>query len=357
MEGKLQFSPDNVLSFALMILYGCQQSYAKFWTQREIDGFFFNQFLNPELQQELRRQRRMIFGQEASLLPCRWDEPNARSILMPPWGDQRDVLQEHFYRRGQNPETGKRIIADPVAESVLRKYGVRRDYFVAALLHDTPVTFQGVFSRPEYGPVTDPTFVGMNTEEPTPYFRIGIYGGPLNKMVRDFIMSQYQTVFLQKFLRDIQKEVSPAKFELWTQPGSTVRARFVELGLPCLEILSLPPFASATALLQTAKNAFHEYNSKLPGSKSVKPAIRVWAAYLLAEKCGLTNIEAIRIWNDQLGDEHRIPYTLDASSLGMRGERVTTSGESHFSGQKSDLIARIDHYREVLPTRMTRRVY
>ena len=41
---------DEIFAFAEMIIFGLSEPGGATWTQREIDGFFYNEYLNQPLQ-------------------------------------------------------------------------------------------------------------------------------------------------------------------------------------------------------------------------------------------------------------------------------------------------------------------
>ena len=61
---------DEVLSFAESIIYGYTQDWGESFTQREVDGFFYNQFLNAPLLSAIREARNLGLGREDVPYPC-----------------------------------------------------------------------------------------------------------------------------------------------------------------------------------------------------------------------------------------------------------------------------------------------
>lgn len=78
---------DDIFEFAETILFGLGTPVGKTWSQREIDGFFYNQFLNRPLHLSLREARRIRMGHEEPPYPCQWNDPNAPSLFLGPCGN------------------------------------------------------------------------------------------------------------------------------------------------------------------------------------------------------------------------------------------------------------------------------
>ena len=55
----------KVLDFANSLMLGCSEEWGASWAQVEIDGFFFNQFLNPGLQSAIRLARLNVVCSES----------------------------------------------------------------------------------------------------------------------------------------------------------------------------------------------------------------------------------------------------------------------------------------------------
>jgi hypothetical protein len=60
---------------------------------------------------------------------------------------------------------------------------------------------------------------------------------------------------------------------------------------------------------------------------------------LLADRCSLSNREAIGLWNEKVADRH---------AYSMLEESFTNSGEIQFSRDKANLVSRIAHYERYL---------
>ena len=87
----------NIWTFAESIFFGSQRNWGRSWTQIEIDGFFFNHFLNPDLQAALSGIREELFGDTP--FPCQWNDPDAQKLFVSPWGGNGnlgDVYQDLF---------------------------------------------------------------------------------------------------------------------------------------------------------------------------------------------------------------------------------------------------------------------
>jgi hypothetical protein len=69
----VSISSDEILSFAKQVAFALSQSWGKNWTSREVDGCFYNHYLNPKLQHALRNIRLRHLGQEGPPLPSRFD--------------------------------------------------------------------------------------------------------------------------------------------------------------------------------------------------------------------------------------------------------------------------------------------
>jgi hypothetical protein len=59
------------------------------WTQRQIDGFFYNEFINDAVNDALRKLRKLVLLQEEPPYPCRGDYTDAPF----PWGNSDVELQ------------------------------------------------------------------------------------------------------------------------------------------------------------------------------------------------------------------------------------------------------------------------
>ena len=89
---------EDIISFSEQIIYGSKQSWGKYWTHREIDGFFYNQFLNLPLQTAIQEARKQRLNREEAPYPCHWSSPEAEVLFVEPWGDggSLDDLNEYF---------------------------------------------------------------------------------------------------------------------------------------------------------------------------------------------------------------------------------------------------------------------
>ena len=89
---------EDVISFARLIFHGSEQSWGRSWHQREIDGFFYNRFLNHDLQTAIREARVNSWGREDAPYPCQWNDETAKSQFVKPSGENGslDELDEYF---------------------------------------------------------------------------------------------------------------------------------------------------------------------------------------------------------------------------------------------------------------------
>ena len=131
--------------------------------------------------------------------------------------------------------------------------------------------------------------------------------------------------------------------------GANVVARLLVEKPVRIQAVSYAPYATPNVFKQVVKEAVEEHGAKLPGKKkqAIEPTIREWVVYLLATLCGFSNREAINLWNDRLGIKLNFPYRMQNAD-GLRGNSVTSVGESQFSRDKAGLDRRINHYRSTL---------
>ena len=61
-------------------MFGCTQNWGGLWTLREIDGLFYNQYRNPNLQHVLKCVRKRFLNSEEPPYPCLWDSEDADTI-------------------------------------------------------------------------------------------------------------------------------------------------------------------------------------------------------------------------------------------------------------------------------------
>ena len=338
--------PDEIISFSEQLIYGSKQSWGKSWTQREIDGFFYNRFLNPSLQAAIEYAQVYLLGGDAPPYPCQWNNPDAEKSFVRPWGKNGSlggVYQDRF-PGGPGPLTAHSKVIPAVAR-LQQEFCLPEDYLQCTLVHGTPVPFKRFNAYPQYGR--------------PPFFRVIIYGFPFRRAEQDSIKLSY-TDFWQ-WVKRFSDRGRPETINLGAfSVGRNVTSTFYEAG-PCrLEVRSDPPYASPSTLVEVLKEAVHGHERNLVGSSvgsaSVPPTIRAWTVYLLTEMCGLRNKEAIKLWNDKLGGYLGNPYNLDENSFeprpGLylpRGLIVTSSGEAHFSRDKRDLKQRITHYDQPWP--------
>ena len=75
--------------------------------------------------------------------------------------------------------------------------------------------------------------------------------------------------------------------------------------------------------------------------------------YLLNEHCRLSNRQAIRLWNKELGTSRGLAYTMEEAEADLQGANVSQSGEANYSKAKGELKKRIASYQSALTTRTT----
>ena len=75
---------DDIISFSEQIIYGYTQTWGRSWTQREIDGFYYNDYMNHRFQLALGRARKNRQWQQEPPQPCRWTDANAKELLISP---------------------------------------------------------------------------------------------------------------------------------------------------------------------------------------------------------------------------------------------------------------------------------
>ena len=332
---------DDIFTFAKMILFGLSEPDGEEWAQREIDGFFYNEFLNPPLQLALKEARRIRMGREDPPYPCRWNETGAQDMFLPPWGNgslYRREEPEKSYLAVSYPKERHRfdwmpdeLIGDT---SLLEGFAVHPSYIYNALVHGSPLPFIRVWPRWRSDPNDGPS-----------RFQLDVYALPFGERERTWVKEVYE-IFREWMYSD--HPFSPKAPDL--RMGANVVANFHSEGPIRLEILSFEPYASPGVFVQFVKEAAREYRSKLPGKKNLSaiPTIREWVVYLLTVDCKFSNRDAINEWNTRLGERLEHTYTMNDTEAGLRGQGVGSPGEPQFSGDKADLERRIAHYRSTL---------
>ena len=129
----MQRSPEDILCFAQMIAWGSHQPWGENWRVREIDGFFYLEFVNPDFKRELVLERMKVSPnlEGKPPYPCRWDaDENPSEYVLP--------------GRGRSPRPDENLSLLDRANglnSVSWTYGVEYEYLEGAFLHGTPVPF------------------------------------------------------------------------------------------------------------------------------------------------------------------------------------------------------------------------
>ena len=289
------------------------------WSQREIDGFFYNRFLNGPLNLALTEARRIRMGCEDPPYPCQWNDPIAQNLFFGPWGNGSLL-------RFDGPDQW---------QSLLEGFAIDPAYLYNSLVHGSPIPFIRAWPRWNLVP----------QDHPPPPFRLEVYALPFGERERRFIKVVYENF---RELMFWEPRFGPRLEDRRT--GANVVANFRSDGPFRLEIISNTPYASPAVFVQIAKEATEEYRSKLPGksNRSGIPTLREWVVYLLTEQCDLSNRDAIKQWNSMMGNHLKQTYTMDDTDSKLRGHSVGSPGEAQFSGDKSNLERRIDHYRSTL---------
>lgn len=329
--------PDDVISFSEQIIFGSKQTWGKFWTQRDIDGFYYNEFMNQTFQLALGEARRNRQGHQEPPHPCRWDDTNAQELFITPWGNRGIGLPDIDAQfvgsegpKGFHWDQGKEF------RDLFEGFCLNESYLYNTLLHGTPVPFMRLWATAD-----------DNHPLPSSY-RIEIYSSPIGELEKQWIKRAY------------------GDFWGWQRPeppaGANIVVNFLSDGPPRIEILSHPPYASPSVFVQVVKEAIIKHRAELPGTRrhSALTTIREWTVYLLTEKCDFGNKDAIKLWNEMLGDkfgnQRGTRYNLDDDSFEPdpgrelpRSQLVTSSGETQYSGDKADLEKRINFYRRTIP--------
>lgn len=369
----MSYNTDNILSFAGMLIFGLQQDWGKLWTQREIDGFFFNQYENDNFQHALVHVRRRFLDQDLPPYPSRWNDLGADAVFSIPIGNGPIMRPElnHWVQWDIKGSDRHSSIMGGVLGKMAAKFCVQQHYMGHAFLHGTPVPFERFQIRSAYewpAGVNPKEIVRWVDGHPVrksipitqriPYFEVAVYSLPIapweikvaKHYYKDFLETQELTLANKD--RHDPSMATPEDVLLQTegQMGSHIIVKLLEDVFPHLEIRSYPPFASPDMLTATINDALKQHRPRLLGSDSVLPTIRVWTVYLLSQKGGLPKRGAIRaaikLWNDRLGRELGCVYNMEEGS-------VTSSGEIHFSNDRKKLKDRIVRYQAILTRRRT----
>ncbi len=257
-----------------------------------------------------------------------------------------------------------------IVSQVAQKFGVIPLYCSAAFLHDTPIPFQRltVSKAFEWPPGVNPDeVVGWYKGYPVkrwlsilrriPFFEVVIYDGPvtsdelrtIERLYNDFLKYEYQKLD-QEEPRDTRVD-SPEEILVETkgQIGAHVVGKVINEGVARLQIRSYAPYATPNELVNIIKRAMKA--NQVGASANALGAIRTWTAYLLTKECNFSNREAIRLWNERLGESSNYTYAMADLGENQHGVSVTSSGEIQFSREKKALTDRIEHYRKTLTRR------
>ena len=364
-------SVEDILSFARLILFGQNQEWGADWTQVEVDGFFFNQFLNQPLQDTLREARGILFQTEDPPFPCQWNDVDANKKLIRPWGGNGDFVSgppppqyytlTHPTPQDAIPSTPPPqdsppdflLPGDPLMNKAFaagvkigQDFSVHDHYVMAALLYGTPIPFRRLVITKDWEWPLGLTQETGKWNQRIPTFTVIISAWPIRPAGLTFIEEGYEG-FRTEFLEYLEKN-DPLEALGQGDTGINIRYPHPPLQDGPLRITVRPPFPSADKVIKGVKEALKEarkgVKKAIPGSGSVETAIRCWAVHLLNTKCGLKNKGGIRLWNSEVGGDIGFPLTMD------EGDSTTDSGEIQFSGDRGDLLERIRHYNGAKPT-------
>ena len=329
---------DKIFAFAEMIVFGLSKPGGATWTQREIDGFFYNEYLNQPLQLALKEFRGDHFGREDPPYPCAWNDSRAGDLMSPPWGiEELWITGDKGWHIGGD-SSGKRY---PDGPTVFADNPWQFDNFCAhpedvynAMVHGTPIPFVRAWAHWEF----------EVDDKEVPPFSLDVYSLPFGERELTRVKESYEQFYDWLYL---EGRVGPKLEDL--RLGANVVARLLVEKPVRIQAVSYAPYATPNVFKQVVKEAVEEHCAKLPVKKkqASEPTIREWVVYLLATLCGFSNREAINLWNDRLGIKLNFPYTMQNAD-GLRGNSVTSVGDSHFSRDKADLDRRINHYRSTL---------
>lgn len=315
---------EDVISFARLILYGSEQSWGRSWHQREIDGLFYNHFLNPDFQTTIQGARIRSFGQEDAPYPCQWNSESAESEFVQPWGanGSLDDLDEYFIG-GNERQVALWNVGSAVNE-ISQHFGLQEIYLICSLVHGSPVPFKRLYAFGDYNPPVS--------------FRVQVYALPFHSGERNWVEWLYEDFrrWASGFAEKFGSEITGLEN---LQSGANVRADMRQ-NPPHLEVVAHPPFVSPKIFIQLIQEAVARHKSKIVGSASTGTVIREWTIYLLSTYCGLNNRKAISLWNESFGEAKDLQYNMANNS-------VTNTGEQQFSRDKARLENRIEHYRTI----------
>ena len=152
----------------------------------------------------------------------------------------------------------------------------------------------------------------MAWKSAVPFFQVVVYSQPLNSSVWESIRSNYQV-----FLKD--------------QIGNRIVTNLLEEGVLRLQIRSYEPYASPNELISVIRRAVKKHKMGATGRSSILGGVRTWCVYLLTQECKLSNRDAIRLWNKELGESCGFTYTMVDSANDPQEFSFTSPGEVQFS--------------------------
>jgi len=248
---------DKIFAFAEMIVFGLSKPGVATWTQREIDGFFYNEYLNQPLQLALKEFRGDHFGREDPPYPCAWNDSRAGDLMSPPWGTEelRITGDKGWHIRGDS--SGKSY---PYQPTVFRGHTSQFDSFCVhpkdvynAMVHGTPIPFVRVWPHWEF--VLD--------DKEVPRFSLDVYSRPVGERELTRVRALYEQFYNCFYLVD------------WAGPkledqrsGANVVARLLVEEPVRIQAVSYAPYATPNVFKQVVKEAVEEHCAKLPGKKS-----------------------------------------------------------------------------------------
>lgn len=328
--------PDDIISFSKQIIYGLNTSWGKSWAQREIDGLFYNEYLNDPLQLAFKEARLARLGREDPPFPYRWDGPDAQGIFFRPWGSEEKGDTWYIDVGGLKQMNRSDIRA--LSESMLKNFAVNPEYVYSAMVHGTPIPFLRFWPRVDIVITTE-----GDVKPPT--FQLDIYALPFGTRELTLVKVHYERFCDLAYNLDVgEPKLKDHRI------GANVEVDLLGEVSARIAVLSHHTYASPGVFAQVVKEAVKEHGSSLPGKARVStiPTVREWVVYMLSVRCSLSNREAITLWNERLGTRLDYPYTMDKPDKGLRGYSVASPGESHFSGDKAELEQRINFYRSTL---------
>lgn len=312
----MSYSSDEILSFATQIAYVLRQPWGESWTTREVDGCFYYQFHNDKLYGALENIRHRHFGQKAPPWPGRYDSRDLPPIVI------RASLGIPPVR--SLPELWE---IDYAAE----QFQVDVRYLRVAYLTGMPVPFCRYVAK-------------MHTDQNhAPVIKLDIFSRRVSN--NDWILIER---IYQRYLAQLEKE----ELKTWVDHAQSepsrlqdLRGRLVEEGVPHIEILSYPPFASNSSFVRAVKEYFDKEKDRLTGRGTPEVAIRAWTGYLLTTLIEKSNRQAIMLINEVLGEQCGT-YAMNQVLRDTWGHSggVTSSGEIQFSNDRTQLIERIHNY-------------